>query len=172
MIRVHIKNAQSVETNFLDFQNDAEADAYIAEVSANSHWGKIAYEEEVVPAVKDDQGNVITLAQFVHHETEVVFTKEDITTQFNLEKRISDLMKVGDDDGASCEKCHALIGGYNREKNLDTTQIQALVTQFANIDYCLTKKMPRTAKQLISAMTTDAYSEELKTLLLEILKAY
>jgi hypothetical protein len=172
MIRVHIKNAQSVETNFLDFQNDAEADAYIAEVSANSHWGKIAYEEEVVPAVKDDQGNVITPAQFVHHETEVVFTKEDITAQVTLDGRIRGLALSGMEDAEVCAKCTALIGGYNKEKNLSSAQIQALISQFSSINFCLSNKMPRSAKGLIAAMVTDEYSEELKVLLLEVLKEF
>jgi protein-arginine kinase activator protein McsA len=95
-----------------------------------------------------------------------------VTEQVQKQSRVEALIESGKQDAEVCEKCTALVGGYNKEKNLSSEQIQAIISQFATIDFCLSKKMPKTAKQLISAMKTDEYSEELKVLLLEVLKEF
>lgn len=39
MFRVHIK-INGVETNYLDLPTQAEAEAYIQDITASQHWGR------------------------------------------------------------------------------------------------------------------------------------
>ena len=143
MIRVHIKTSEGVETNYKDFDSQELADAYIAEVTASAHWGEGA-----------------------------TFESEDITAQKALDDRISGLQASGLEDAEVCQKCLAVVGGYNKEKALTPEQIQAVISQFSTINFLLNNNMPRTAKAAISGLVTDSYSEELKALLLEVLKEF
>lgn len=144
MIRVNILNASGVFA-YKDFELESDADAYISEVDASKHWG-----------------------------VDSTFAKEDITTQVNLENRINSLVSSGLTDEEACKKCIHLIGGYNKEKQFSKDQIIAMIASFSTISYCLNNNMPTSAKGAILAINPDEVivTTELKTLLLEILKAY
>jgi hypothetical protein len=110
----------------------------------------------------------------VNYEAEFIKEIIDVTAQYELAKRISDLVDSGKQDEAVCKQCLNLIGGYNKERALTSAQIQTMVSSFASIDFCLSKFMPRSAKVLINAITPDEsiITTELKNLMLEILKEY
>lgn len=144
MIRVNILSS-GTKTNELDFDTQELADAYIVDVSTSKHWGEDA-----------------------------TFTTEDVTVEVTLKARVKSLIESGLSDADACNNCLALVGGYNKERAYSTAQIQAMASAFTNIDYCLSKKMPKSAKVLISAITPDeaVVTTELKNLLLEVLKEY
>jgi hypothetical protein len=110
MLRVNIiKNGQV--THLGQFTTQAEADAWIAEGTAQQWWGKPAYTEvipakkelqEVVaqPQVLDDEGNVvqeeikeirevvIEPEAAVYHPAEFEVQIEDITEEVNFQKKV------------------------------------------------------------------------------------
>jgi hypothetical protein len=110
MLRVNIiKNGQV--THLGQFNTQAEADAWIAEGTAQQWWGKPAYTEvipakkelqEVVaqPQVLDDEGNVvqeeikeirevvIEPEAAVYHPAEFEVQIEDITEEVNFQKKV------------------------------------------------------------------------------------
>jgi hypothetical protein len=111
MIRVKIiKNG--IQTHGAQFNTQAEADAWIAEGSAQQWWGKPAYTEvvqprvteqqEVViaPEVRDEDGNVITPAVTeiqeilvqeevtIEHPAEFEVQIEDITAEIEAQKKL------------------------------------------------------------------------------------
>jgi hypothetical protein len=111
MLRVNIiKNGQV--THLGEFNTQAEADAWIAEGTAQQWWGKPAYTEvvqpriteqqEVVitPEVRDEEGNVITPAvtemqeivvspeTTIEHPAEFEVVIEDITAEIEAQKRL------------------------------------------------------------------------------------
>jgi hypothetical protein len=115
MIRVKIiKNG--IQTHEAQFNTKTEADAWIAEGSAQQWWGKPAY-TEVIPAVKeskevvitpevcDENGNVITPAvtktqeviitpeTTIKHPAEFEVVIEDITAEVEAWKAIDESIK-------------------------------------------------------------------------------
>ena len=173
MIKVNIANASGIFAT-KNFETQSLADLYIQEMKDSEHWGKSDKDFILTPEVKDEQGNVISPAVMGHQNAEIFFTTEDITAQFNLEQRIESLATSGESDELVCKKCLHVIGGYNKEKSLTTAQIQSMATTFASVDFCLEKFMPKSAKSLISSISPDGFivTQELKDLLLEVLKEY
>jgi hypothetical protein len=98
----------------------------------------------------------------------------DISSEYILSDRIQTLSRLGEPDDSYCKICLNVIRGYNKEKAFTTEQIIAMANSFSNIDYCLTKGMPKSSKNLITAMIPDEViiTSELKNLLLEILKGF
>jgi hypothetical protein len=115
MIKVSIiKNG--TQTHGAQFNTQAEADAWIAEGSAQQWWGKPAH-TEVIPAVKeikevvikpevcDENGNVITPAVIetqeviitpettIEHPAEFEVVIEDITAEVEARKAIDESLK-------------------------------------------------------------------------------
>jgi hypothetical protein len=116
MLRVNIiKNGQV--THLGQFNTQAEADAWIAEGTAQQWWGKPAYTEvvqpriteqqEVVitPEVRDEEGNVITPAvtemqeivvspeTTIEHPAEFEVVIEDITAEIEAQKVVDQALK-------------------------------------------------------------------------------
>jgi len=131
-----------------------------AELDAEGNVLKESY-DEVVPAIY----------KTIPEQTIVNWTKEIIDR--TLEYRVAELINSGGSDRLVCNMCLSLIGGYNKERLLTAAQIQSMAISFSNIDFCLSKGMPKTAKALIAQVATDEIvTDELKALLLEVLKAY
>jgi hypothetical protein len=150
------------------FNSQAELDDYLLEIKNNSHWGRDAYDE----AVFDVDG--VTILNTIHHESEYSYVIEDITLEFNFQTSKASFIEVGKNSEDHCFNCLRIIGGYNDKRALSYGQIIAMAGAFSNIESCLNRRMPKTAKVLISAITPDEnlVTTELKNFLLDELKDY
>lgn len=90
-----------------------------------------------------------TYETWVHLKAEYEITIEDITTQYEAEQELQELIAAGEKDAQCCNEIKALIGGYNKKRDLSIAQVQEMITTFANINECLRNNMPGTAKLLM-----------------------
>lgn len=102
---------------------------------------------EAVPAVTET---------WVNLDKEYTITIDDITAEYEAEKELQELIQVGKNDESCCRDVIALIGGYNKRRNLSLADIQAMIQTFASINEVLKNNMPGTAKVLINSITPDA----------------
>ena len=77
-------------------------------------------------------------------------------------------------DRKCCEEILYLIGGYNRSRNLTAKQITEMIKTFADIDTCLAKGRPTSAKYLIEQLKIDGeiLTQELYDLVMKAFARY
>jgi hypothetical protein len=147
MIRVKIiKNG--IQTHGAQFSTQAEADAWIAEGSAQQWWGKPAYTEvvqpriteqrEVVitPEVRDEEGNVITPAVTemqeivvspetrIEHPAEFEVQIEDITAEIEAQRKL----EIRRQKRLFGEHMIDQISVLNEQANINEQALEALFT--------------------------------------------
>lgn len=187
-----IKNNQI--TNQAEFANDELLNEWLNRETLNGSFGKPAHdvviepekriEHPEIPAVIDEQGNIVTEAipawveiipaVIQHIESEFTYEIEDITAQYNIEQNKMRLINKGDSFAKACQNCLSIIGGYNDDRGLTVEQITQMATTFAQIESTLNRRMPKTSKVLINAIVPDGaiVTQELKDLLLDELREY
>ena len=98
----------------------------------------------------------------------------DETEKVNQELKYQEILKAGMNDRKCCEEILYLIGGYNRSRNLTAEQITKMIKDFADIDTCLAKGRPTSAKYLIQKLKIDGESltQDLYNLVMEAFKRF
>jgi hypothetical protein len=147
MLRVNIiKNGQV--THLGQFTTQAEADAWIAEGSAQQWWGKPAYTEVVqpriteqqeviiTPEIRDDDGNVITPAvtemqeivvspeTTIEHPAEFEVQIEDITAEIEAQRKL----EIRKQKRLFGEHMIDQISVLNEQANINEQALEALFT--------------------------------------------
>jgi hypothetical protein len=154
----------------VEFGNDEALNEFIATLNAgNTAWGKASYERELTPKVLDQNtGEVLEEATYETVPAEFTYEVIDVTEEVELRNRLEGLVSKGREFEEACMDCLRIVGAYNEERSLTLEQILEMGTLFANIEQVLNRRMPKTAKALVSQLTPDGVlvTQELKNLLL------
>jgi phage gp37-like protein len=203
MFKISITNLINNRQFGANFETMEEANEWIAkqELKAKSGlgWGysarslpKSEVPENLLPLIEseedritqeaydvtDENGNVTTIeavvVRYANLKAEYVITTEDITAQYEAEQALSALIQAGEKDAKCCQEVRALIGGYNRYKNLTNEQLQLMLSTYANINFALQNQMPLTAKTMINLISVDDVitTQELKDLINKVFDKY
>lgn len=99
---------------------------------------------------------------------------KDITLEVEKEKKYQELLKAGLNDRKCCEEILLLIGGYNRSRMLTAEQITKMIKDFSDIEACLSKGRPSSAKFFIDKLRIDeeTITTELYELITQAFKKY
>lgn len=96
-----------------------------------------------------------------------------VSLDLQMQSIVNEKGDIGKKLGEDCEKCLNVITGFN-DGRLTGVQLQSLLTTFANINTCLSNKMPKSAKGLILQLQPDRIivTQQMKDVCLYILKDY
>jgi hypothetical protein len=173
-----IATVKKLDGTYLDhgrFESEASALAWFQPFIDKGIYGQKHIPSQVIPAVLDEQGNVIS----PEHVTEeipsaFVIEFEDVTAQEAAEKSKIEKIEAGQKAREACTNVLDLISGSNLGKSLTLEQITDMQAIFGTIEKALQSGRPTLAKGLISAVEPDGIlvTEELKADCLQLLANY
>ncbi len=156
MIQINVKNLSGATINSTVKDTQELAEAWVAEQEGVKAFGNVAYDDDMQ----------------VHHGAEYTIEYSDITYQYELDKEMNECEASGELAEKLTFGCLRIVAGYNNKRVLSYDQIVAMGTAFASVETLLVRRMPKSSKAAITAISPDGVllTQRLKDLLLNKLK--
>lgn len=139
---------------WLELETIDEVNQYKNWCKETAHWG-LPESTEIIPAVYDEEGNLLEEETISVTEAEYTIIVEDITEEFEAEKERQAKISAGKAARQACQGVLDYIAGINLYKDLTIEQITQMQQTFANAEAALRAGRPTMAKGLISAIVPD-----------------
>lgn len=166
MLRLIIKSQKHGES-YRDFNNQAEINEFLDE--KGDHFGRLAF-VETIPALVDDQGNIVEEEYTINREATVEYQVIDVTDEVNEENLFKRRLN-NQQFGASLL---ADIAEMNSKKQYTLVQFEQLMSDqaLATIERLLWSGSLVLAKGLISSYSGSWYTEQEKELIVNKINNY